>query len=285
MEKTLVYHLYVKEDILENVMYKVHLYCLQKYIQVFDKVKFTISLDDLSRKDLIGYALEWVNNIGFNGETCINIIKNGELGETETFKREILDMNNDGMVFFAHSKGVGRLINNQVNSSVLTWVLLLYYENFANVADIEHCFLDMPLHTSVFYGTLLMGSIRNEPLTNAFGRHYSGNFFWVNMPKYKNWRKIGRIPDLEPDGRWFTEIYPNMVCKAEHMGGGLYTRDNLWFEMEDVQTYKMKREDWECIFDVYQNNYDMGNLINEIYHLIGTEYIDFDNKTEWDDKV
>lgn len=283
MEKTLVYHLYVKEDILQNVMYKVHLYCLRKYIQVFDKVKFTISLDDLSRKDLIGYALEWVNNIGFNGETCINIIKNGELGETETFKREILDMNNDGMVFFAHSKGVGRLINNQVNSSVLTWVLLLYYENFANVGNIEHCFLDMPLHSAIFYGTMLIGSVRNEPLTKAFGMHYSGNFFWVNMPKYKNWRKIGRIPDLEPDGRWFTEIYPNMVCNFEMMGGGIETRDNIWFEMENVQAYNMNREEWESIFYTYQNNIGMSNLIDELYEVIGLENIDFENKTEWDD--
>lgn len=285
MEKTLVYHLYVKEDFDENVAYKVHSYCLKKYVNIFDKVKFTLSVDDLTNHSLICKGLKWINNIGINCETQINVIKNGELGETETFQREILNMNNDGMVFFAHSKGVGRLINNKINSSVLIWVLLLYFENFANVNEIEKCFLDMPLHSAIFYGTMLIGSVRNEPLTKAFGMHYSGNFFWVNMPKYKNWRKIGRIPDLEPDGRWFTEIYPNMVCNFEMMGGGIATRDNIWFEMETVQAYNMNREEWENIFYTYQNNMGMSNLIDELYEVIGVENIDFGNKTEWDDKV
>lgn len=282
MEKTLVYHLYITENFLDNIAYKVHSYCLRKYIKVFDKVKFTVSLNDLSRHDLIAHAYEWINSLGFDKETQITVIQNGELGETETFKREILDMNNDGMVFFAHSKGVGRLIEGKINSSVLTWVLLLYYENFANVEEIERCFLNMPLHSSVFYGTMVIGSVRNEPLKNAFGMHYSGNFFWVNMPKYKNWRKTGRIPDLEPDGRWFTETYPGTVCKFEHMGGGMNTRDCIWFEMETVQAYKMDRNEWEDIFWNYQNNDGMGSLIDEVYNFIGVDNIDFENKTEWD---
>lgn len=283
MEKTLVYHLYVMDNFKENIAYKIHLYCLKKYINIFNKVKITLSVDDLSNHELIGYAYEWINSIGINCEMQINVIKNGELGETETFQREILNMNNDGMVFFAHSKGVSRIIDGKINSSVLYWILTLYYENLEYVSDIEKCFLDMPLKSSVFYGTMLIGSVRNEPFTKAFGMHYSGNFFWVNMPKYKNWRKIGRIPDLEPDGRWFTEIYPNMVCNFEMMGGGIATRNDIWFEMETVQTYKMNREEWENIFCIYQNNIGMSNLIDELYNVIGTENIDFENKTEWGD--
>ena len=72
-----------------------------------------------------------------------------------------------------------------------------------------------------------------------------------------------------------------MVCNFEMMGGGIATRDSIWFEMETVQAYKMSREEWENIFYTYQNNIGMSNLIDELYKVIGIENIDFENKTEW----
>ena len=80
MEKTLVYHLYVKEDFQDNIAYKIHSYCLKKYISVFNKVKFTLSVDDLTNHDLIQQGFELINNIVANCEKQINVIKNGELG-------------------------------------------------------------------------------------------------------------------------------------------------------------------------------------------------------------
>ena len=285
MKKTLVYHLYMKDDFEGNIAYKIHTYCLQKYIHIFDKVKFTLSVDDLSNHKLIKSGYEWIDNIGANCETQINVVKNNELGETDTFAREVLGLNNDGMVFFAHSTGVSRMIDGKINSSVLYWILTLYYENLEYVSDIEKCFLDMPLKQSVFYGTLLFGSEVHEPLKLAFGKHYSGNFYWINMPKYKNWRNIGRIPDLKPDGRWFVEMYPNMVCRFDMMGGGIKTKDDIWFEMDNTSIYKITKEEWENIYSVYGSLDGLKILSCEIENLVGLENIDFENKTEWDDKV
>lgn len=283
MEKTLVYHLYVRDDLDENIAYKIHLYCLRKYVHIFDKIKFTLSVDDLTNRELIGRAYEWINSIGANCETQINVIKNTEMGETETFEREVLNLNNDGMVFFAHSKGVSRMIDGKINSSVLYWILTLYYENLEYVNDVKKCFLEMPLKSSVFYGTLLYGSEIHEPLKRAFGKHYSGNFYWINMPKYKNWRKIGRIPDIRPDGRWFVELYPNMVCNYEMMGGGIGTKNNIWFEMDDMSIYKITKQEWEEIFHIYGSFEGLTRLSSEVENIIGLENIDFENKTEWDD--
>ena len=130
----------MKDDFEENIAYKIHTYCLQKYIHIFDNVKFTLSVDDLSNHKLIKSGYEWIDNIGANCETQINVVKNNELGETDTFVREVLGLNNDGMVFFAHSKGVSRMIDGKINSSVLYWILTLYYENLEYVSDIEKCF-------------------------------------------------------------------------------------------------------------------------------------------------
>jgi hypothetical protein len=55
--------------------------------------------------------------------------------------------------------------------------------------------------------------------------------------------------------------------------------------MEDVQTYKMSRNDWDYIFTVYDIKENMNDFIEEIYNLIGVDNIDFENKTEWDDKI
>lgn len=285
MKKTLVYHLYMVDGCLNNIVYWLHIYCLRKYIHIFDKLKITICLDDLERHDLIGYGYEWVNSLGANCETEIRVVKNDEMGESRTFEHEILNMNNDGMVFFAHSKGITRVIDNQLNQSVFLWLLCLYFQNLEYVNEVEHNFLDMPLKQDCFYGTLLMGSVRNEPLKNAFGMHFSGNFYWVNMPKYKNLRKLNKVPELELTGRWFAEMYPGMVFNREMMGGGLRSRNDVWFEMEDVQVYKMSKEEWEDIFTIYGDVEKMNGFVDDVTSFIGEEHIDKTNKTEWDDKV
>lgn len=284
MKKTLVYHLYIMDNYRENIVYWVHLFCLQKYINNFDLVKFTICVEDLSRQDLIMAGYEWITALSANCEIQINVVKNDEMGESRTFGREILDMNSDGMVFFAHSKGVTRIIDGQISESILLWLIGLYYYNFNEIDVIEKRFLDMPLKQDVFYGTLMFGS-ENEVYDYAFGKHYSGNFYWVNMPKYRNLRAINKIPPMQVTGRWFAETYPNMVCNFERQGGGLGTKNNVWFDMEHIQVYKMNREQWTDIFSNYGDIDEFNDFIDEIYQKINIANIDFTNKFEWDDKV
>lgn len=284
MKKTLVYHLYMMDNYKENIVYWAHLFCLQKYINNFDLVKITICVDDLKRQDLISAGYEWISALSIEKEIQINVVKNNEMGESNTFGREILDMNSDGMVFFAHSKGVTRIIDGQISESILLWLIGLYYYNFNEIDVIEKRFLDMPLKQDVFYGTLMFGS-DNEVYDYAFGKHYSGNFYWVNMPKYRNLRAINKIPPMQVTGRWFAETYPNMVCDFERQGGGLGTKNNVWFDMQYIQAYKMNKTEWLELFSNYGDVEGFNKFIDEIYQKISIENIDFTNKFEWDDKV
>ena len=55
--------------------------------------------------------------------------------------------------------------------------------------------------------------------------------------------------------------------------------------MEDVQVYKMSKEEWEDIFTIYGDVEKMNSFVDEVTFFIGEEHIDKTNKTEWDDKV
>lgn len=282
MEKTLVYHLYIMDNCRENFIYDIHRFCLGRYIDRFDKIKIVICVDDLKRQDLISFGYEWILSLNISCPLQINVLQNDELGESRTFLREIVNEGSDGMVYFAHSKGVTRIIDGQISESVLLWLLCLYFYSFEYMDAVEESFIGMPLRQSVFYGPLLL--IPREFVDiEAFGPHFAGVFYWVNMPKYKNLKREKRIIEVEPIGRWFAEIYPGTVFDYRYMGCGLKTIKDAFFEMEDVQTYKMNRYDWNNIFQYYGKVDEMNNFIEEMYNFIGYERIDFTNKTVWDD--
>ena len=104
MKKTLVYHLYVSNDFDTNMCYKVHFECLKHFIKVFDKVKFTICVDDLSDNTLIRKGLDWVLELGFNREMEITISPNSLFREASTFYNKVLKSeDNEIIFFFGHS--------------------------------------------------------------------------------------------------------------------------------------------------------------------------------------
>jgi hypothetical protein len=69
------------------------------------------------------------------------------------------------------------------------------------------------------------------------------------------------------------------------MGGGIKTKNNVWFEMDNSSIYKFTKDEWADIFNTYGSYDGMVDLCCQVEELIGLENIDFDNKTEWDDKI
>ena len=63
MEKTLVYHLYVNsDDINQKTSYNVHKKCLEQFKHIFDKVLFVITVNDLSNNIAIKNDLDIVKS-------------------------------------------------------------------------------------------------------------------------------------------------------------------------------------------------------------------------------
>ena len=141
-----------------NVANKIHFVCLSKYINIFDEARFTISVDDLSNLDLISYGLQWILSLGGTFEKTINIRKNTDLFEVETFGKEFLNKSDefDGMVFFGHNKGTTNFNNPQLNhESVFKWICGMYFYNFEFVDEVEGIFTGKLRAPDVFYGVFL----------------------------------------------------------------------------------------------------------------------------------
>ena len=107
MEKTLVYHVYLSDDIETNLAYKINAECLKYYITNFDNVKYVIVMDNLDDLELRLKGINYVSNIKFNGNVDIVFRKNTELGEAATVRDYVVNTNdNNEMIFFCHTKGI-----------------------------------------------------------------------------------------------------------------------------------------------------------------------------------
>lgn len=267
MEKTLVYHLYVMDNCRENFVYEIHKSCLRRFIHNFDKVKFYISVNDLTNVDHTMFGYEFINSLGFNKPMQINVVKNNEYGEAVTFKEEIVDENTDGMVFFAHSKGVTHFYDKRFSQSIFYWILTLYYYNFTYINDVEKNFINLPFVQSLFMGALMCTS---EKFDKAMPPCFMGTFFWVNMPKYKNCKKMNLLPEIKMDGRWYAESYCGYLANAVNDVTVMESFNNhiLCFE-GDFNAYYASIKEWEEVFNNIGDVEGIKTFINEISTEIG----------------
>lgn len=190
MNKTLVYHLYISDDFDTNIMYNVHKECLKYYKDIFNKAKFIVALNDLNSESSKEKSLNFINYIGFNCEVDISFRKNNELYETDTIKREIIDVNNQNgdFIFFSHIKGVNNFKNIDNISitfeSIFRWVLVMYFYNLNYVKEVEDIFLGKNFSPEIMYGTLLLVDNNNEKRLFITKYHFSGTFYWFNNQFY-----------------------------------------------------------------------------------------------------
>lgn len=239
-----------------NAANKIHFVCLSKYINIFDEARFTISVDDLSNLDLISYGLQWILSLGGTFEKTINIRKNTDLFEVETFGKEFLNKSDefDGMVFFGHNKGTTNFNNPQLNhESVFKWICGMYFYNFEFVDEVEGIFTGKLRAPDVFYGAFLeyfskeKQSLVHAIPNNPSGLEYCGTFYWINTPLYRNGKKMGVIKDVEPTSRFFAEEYPGMFFDRYAYGAGIASHNDACFDATVINLYHMNDDMWEWI--------------------------------------
>lgn len=269
MKKTLVYHLYVLDNCRENFVYDIHRICLKRHLSCFDNVKITICVDDLKRQDLISFGYEWILSLGILCPLQINVEENdAAIGESRTFIREIVDCNSNGMVFFAHSKGVTLLKDDGLNESIIYWIATLYFYNFLNVEQIEKNFIGNIFSQKLFFGTLLCDSLNDFLIP----KHYQGAFFWVNMDRYINLKNSGLIPKINIEERYLAEFYCGYIENISkiNISDSFEAKRNYW----DYNVYCGSKEEWVGLFEKYGNKNNMIEYVNTLFKEIGWVYND-----------
>lgn len=272
MKKTLVYHLYVGDDIETNMCYKVHSECLKSFIYLFDKVKFTISVNDLANVDLIQKGINWIMDLGCVCEMEISTALNDYFRESKTFYEKILKNNaDDELIFFFHSKGTTNF-TDQTSSidSVFNWICGIYYYSLGLYDDVE-TFLVNTYKT--MYGPFLL-----TPPTEGGGnfyQFYAGGGYWINNVSLKNLIKSNIIQDLTVSNRYFAEKYPGMVLSTYDDYGleGVGQVMVILGRIDGTSFYNGSVDDWNHIINLYPYPEKFIEFVNYIGNKVG--YIPF----------
>lgn len=220
MNKTLVFHFYTFDGFLKNRAINIHLKCLKQYHNVFNRALFVISTDDLSNHELIHETEEEILNCGFENIQFI-VKQNNEFREAQTFYDEVilnLDIF-DGIVFFAHTKGISNYAQFPNNAEDLdAWIYGLYYLNLNFIDETENFFNG--IIPKMFYGAFLHVDI-NEVNWKKVPGYYQGAIYWLMPSTILEELKRGRLPmeKVYPklENRIGAENYPMSLC---------YWRDN-----------------------------------------------------------
>lgn len=268
VKKKLVYHLYVGEDFETNIAYNIHKECLKQYIDIFDVIDFTICIDKHLRKIFLPKAYEWINDLEFNKDIIINVIDNNHLREAKTFKEKIVDSNTSKeFIFFAHSKGINNLRNQNINhESILTWILVMYFYNLNFMNEVHNIFTGENRRPEIFYGSPLV--IFNREAYPVYGHRscieYSGTFFWINGPRYYNGKITGAFPDIVFGGRDFAEQYPGYFCDRQIYGQGLSSHNDVALDGHSFDFYNLDNETWDYVINILGDDEEFNKFKNKI---------------------
>lgn len=110
MERTLVYHIYLSEDIETNLAYKINAECLKYYINKFDNIKYVMVMDNINDKELRLKGIKYASDISFSGNIDIIFRPNTEIGEAATVRDYVVneDSKNE-IIFFVTQRALERL--------------------------------------------------------------------------------------------------------------------------------------------------------------------------------
>jgi hypothetical protein len=274
MEKTLVYHLYVNcNDINQKKSYKIHKECLKIFKHVFDNAIFVITVNDLKNNAAISNAVKWITDIEFDKEFDIKIEHNDSLCESKTFNDYVLKNNNlNGMVFFAHNKGSNNFESDNpiINKySVFMWICGLYYYNLNFIEEVNGALCGKQFYPECMYGAFLMEKDIDDDRLFLANYHYAGNFYWINIDYYRQLLMLNKINDIEATNPMFSEMFPGYLF-TPYKGGGLKTHNDVLFMMSqwDGKLYTMNRDEWCEFSEIIDGNKDFIEFSNNIDFII-----------------
>lgn len=210
--KHLIFYWYIPEYFWHDI-YDTHIEYLKKYNNVFDKITFALSLDDVNNTELIEKTKQKLtNNVQCSKIKFLICQNDKDLRESKYFYEKIvskLDCFGNDAIFFAHNKGVSSTYVS--HDELISWIKQMYDVNldtnnidkFINNEDIYCC------------GTRKITNSFPEWFgVHKYGWHFSGAFFWLkpyNIFEYMQKHDVA----LPQNQRYFTEGFLGNVFPEE----------------------------------------------------------------------
>jgi hypothetical protein len=211
-KKRMVFAFYINEHTFENPLNNVHLYFLQKNINLFDEVIVGIikddDLDESYVRDLKQRFLSMYHkNISFK------TYPNTQYRETLVFYNEIATKLSslDGETFFAHNKHT----SDMPLEEILEWICGLYFFNleYTEYQTTGMCFWGNPKITE--------SSLNLKSVVNKHKWYYAGCFYWIyGQEVYRFMERHGvLLPPLTD--RYYGEMLPGEIYTHGGFGNSL----------------------------------------------------------------
>lgn len=257
MTKKLVFNFYLTKNCIDSEVNRLHLRCLEIYSHIFDEMLFVLSLDDVNDLETIRTFQDRLLKLHTKGTITFSIVKNNELRESATFKREIVDkMPEEKLVFFAHNKGVTN-INDYEKDSILYWIVGMYFFSLNYMDEVETLLVQRPMMS---YGSMLT---KNTESSIKYHWAYIGTYFWINSGILYDYIKHFNIELPHCTNRFYDEEFLGNVYPIDYYAKSHGCR----YILEGVNYYLHAREYIEIIYgtaglDEFNEFYD--KIINEL---------------------
>jgi len=195
---TMLYHLFPK---FQHPLMDVHERYVRKCNVIFDNLIVSIAHDRLGSKYDQNQFLKIVGKECGTEIEFLDTLNNRHRGESVSFMsllNKVEDVNDNHIVFYAHSKGLGHADVKSI-SSIRHWVELMYVQCLMN--------LDTMIYTKANCG----GSFRKDCMINGHINprwHYSGSFFFVKSSLLYKKQYIQRYGN----DYFISERCPGLLC-------------------------------------------------------------------------
>ena len=226
MKRKLVYHFFFYKNWKNCEIYEIHFKCLEYYRDCFDEAYFALSFEDLSDIDTIIEVKNRLNKIFYNiNRIEYEIVENTPLCEVPTFKKEIVDrLDDNDLIFFAHSKGVMDVHDPSIawnfdtwaNEYIFKWVFELYFCSLNQEKKnkmVSSKLIKEP--NLITFGSLPI-QVENDEGINFMPIYkwmFCGTFFWIHSKRlkfylYKNKIDVPKIVDRYYAENFLGNLFP-----------------------------------------------------------------------------
>lgn len=253
MKKTLVYYFYCTRETFKNEVNRVHFECLRNYNNIFNEIKFCISINDTNDIVLIKKIQKEVLDIFDVNYSKISFYiyhNNIELCECGFFYNEIIDkLSEHELVFFGHNKGfLSAKEKEKIN--LYYWIIGAYYYSLEFIEEVELC-LSKQGHNGLFYGSFLLNDYKIDfdlpysIIESKYPYQYSGTYYWINCEKLKKHIEKNGIKILKPYSRYYAENFPGEITDMSLM----FSHNNRYLNIDTMNDmYSKVRDNIEYLY-------------------------------------
>lgn len=250
IKKTLVYSFFVNKEWADAVTNRIHFECLKSYSYIFDEVKITLLIDDVNDTNTIASVEKFFLDIFKQKEITFKVLENNIFREASVFYNEIASKIGkiDGLVFFAHNKGITNVTDGYEVDSIYRWITSMYFLSLGYGEEVVKKLTD---ERYIAYGSLpdFVNAEENSTPYLDMGKGnfmYTGTFFWLNAGTLNNYLSKSNTQIPQFTDRWYAENFlantvPFKCCTAhegryviDYIGGRKYIKYLIERAMSDT---------------------------------------------------